>query len=390
MSRRHLSVGVRSVVGLSHSLVVIAALALVMGLVPQANAATAPPPTRPITWLAVGDSYASGMGVLSDKGDTTCARSQYSDAADKTTVNGKAATGSNYQKAWAPAAKDILAATDPGFAVSNFVFSACSSSTRNEFFSPGPSSTGRPQQWNGTTKYDLITMTFGGNDVGVIPAVLKCSGISPSGWKINPDLDKKDPLTWFTKVGCDAKSVLNDQVNWLMTGNSKGPGIEKQSFADFLAQVADQAVNPGGAIVVVGYPDFISDPSFWPSYQKNCVGISRSDATTLRDLARTLNGDLATSVDQLNANKASHKNITFTFVDVNTGQPDYGVALDNPNLYEPTGTSHNLCSANSWIHGIIVNPTVRASFHPTADGYANTAQLVAQRIQQIDWSGLGK
>jgi hypothetical protein len=59
------------------------------------------------------------------------------------------------------------------------------------------------------------------------------------------------------------------------------------------------------------------------------------------------------------------------FVDVNTGQPDgpSHIALDNPDLFEPSGgPRHNLCSSDSRINGVTTIDGTNGSFHPKQQG----------------------
>lgn len=117
----------------------LASLALVVGLAPAAVAGPAAAAAAPVDYVALGDSYAAGVGAQSDGRSGDCRRSDRS-----------------YPARWA-------AAHDPA----SFVSVACSGATTGEVLVKQVRTVAR--------NTDLVTITVGGNDVGFAPVVGICS-----------------------------------------------------------------------------------------------------------------------------------------------------------------------------------------------------------------------
>lgn len=114
----------------------LASLALVAGIAPVAAAA---PAAAPVDYVALGDSYAAGVGAPPDGRSGDCRRSDRS-----------------YPARWA-------AAHDPA----SFASVACSGATTGEVLVRQVRAVSRDT--------DLITLTVGGNDVGFAPVLSICS-----------------------------------------------------------------------------------------------------------------------------------------------------------------------------------------------------------------------
>jgi DNA-binding CsgD family transcriptional regulator len=131
-----------------------AAVAAVVGLSVGASVGTA---RSPRSWLAAGDSYSSGEGLPHATG--SCAR---------------ALPGSGSED-WADVARDRLATALPRLARPRLV--ACTGARSTDFFS---------SQWTPTLgRFDLVTFTFGGNDIGFSQILKQCIGI-PEGLPSDP------------------------------------------------------------------------------------------------------------------------------------------------------------------------------------------------------------
>jgi len=336
-----------------------------------------PPPTRAISWLAAGDSYSSGQGLAYEVG--SCARALPGDA-----VPG--AWGIEAGDALATQNKVKLAAGSPNL-------QACSGAFTSEFFQPQRPN---PAEWApADPPYDLVSFTFGGDDLGFKSVVEACLGLDPGGISSAVGLLstavgrvaalqawKDDPF-----AHCPSNSALRAQIAQLAT-----------PYKAFLEEVAREAVTPGGNIVVLGYPDLVEEPKLWSAIDKDigfCQGIRPADADELRGLAGDLNATIAETVTAVNA---EHINgVALTYVDVNTGNPKENIPYSDPDLFEPnTGARHNLCAAKEWINGITIRigqgtqlPSINSSFHPNQEGNDAMAGLVEQIFPQLDWSHLG-
>jgi hypothetical protein len=168
-----------------------------------------------------------------------------------------------------------------------------------------------------------------------------------------------------------------------------------EHYKPFLNEVANWVVTPGGNIVVLGYPDLIELPKYWPELDQKlglCLGIGTGDATLLRGWAGDLNATIGQAVSGFDAEPASTRhNVTATFVDVNTGAPHSPshIAYDNPNLFEPSsGARHNVCASESWLNGISTIDYGAGSFHSKQQGENAMGALAAEVIRRLDWSHL--
>ena len=344
---------------------------------------TYPPPTRPISWLAAGNSYSSGQGLAYEVGPCAQAREE----------------GQGELGAWGVEAADLLKGKgNLSLEASSPDLVACTSATSANFLSPQGKD---PAQWNASDpRYDLVSFTFGGDNVGFADVVDKCLGLDPAGiisgtsiaWGaalLGPLVGPATALEAWTAdpfVHCQSNAALRGQIRRQLV-----PAYEK-----FLRNVADQAVTPGGNIVVLGYPEFVEDPKLWSTVDKDaglCQGIRPGDAEELRGLAGDLNATIAGAVHSINAEHPN--NVKLTYVDVNTGDPAVGIPYNDQNLFEPsTGARHNLCAAQEWLNGITVQfhgvslPDFHHSFHPNEAGNDAMAALVEQVFPQLDWSHL--
>ena len=368
----------------SVSVIVAMAAALIIGTSPSAagRPQTRLAPPRSVRWLAVGDSYSSGEG-LPDVSEPTCQRADLA--------------GGHTSAAYAVTAHALLdSQTLPVAADSvgrkGFDFEACTGAVTEDLFNDNNGK----KEWdpNNNGRFDLVTFSFGGNNVGFKAILYKCLGISVQGAaagaiSIAGGGFIKPIETWLALVGCPSEKDMRADVDNLTLGGADEHGNPIRPLAQFYQQVAADVVTPGGNVIVVGYPELIEDPQFWPTFNQAvgaCQGIRKRDALAIRGLAGYLNQTIGQAVADANNNPYG---VHFTFVDVNTGQPDHGVQLDDSRLFEPsTGKRHNLCAANPWLNGIVVGGAEKRSrsFHPTQAGYDNEGNLLADRIRTLEWS----
>ncbi len=337
------------------------------------------PPHR-LSWLAAGDSYASGQGLPYASGP--CTRAPYVNSKERGT--------------WAANANHHLGPSVIGI----FTLAACTGAKTSEFFNP---QNGHPAEWTSPDpKYDLVTLGFGGDNLGFASVIMDCLGVSPAG-RVAAEAalahvgGAYEAWVHSPIVHCPSNTKIRNLVKENIGSGTQSP------YGEFLTQVANQAVNPGGNIVVFGYPEIMEDPKFWPLYATTlgmCMGIRPSDAMELRGLAGDLNATIAEDVKAVNA---THPNgVTLTYVDVNTGNPKMGIPYSDPNLFEPnTGARHNLCAAKEWLNGLTLSRTASTSstlvntdvtdthsFHPNQEGNNAMAALFEQVFPKLNWSGL--
>jgi hypothetical protein len=302
--------------------------------------ATTPNATNSITWLAGGDSYSSGEGLPHATGP--CAQ---------TPADTRSA-------AWSVVASEDLVGSDPKIGPPLLV--ACTGATTKDFSSAADSG-GNPEWWPQLGRFDLVSFTFGGDDIGFTSIILHC-----------------------ITIGCPSDKDVRSKIRTLGS-----------SYDTFLRNVALTTVNPGGNILVLGYPDLIELPKYWTKTAKakgSCSGISPSGTNRLRGWAGDLNATIGSSVRKVNSLPADTRNhVHLTFLDVNSGSNTgvVTIARGNSELFEPSkGARHNLCSQSPWINTYSEIDTGSGSFHPKQLGQNAMGALAATVIKHLNWSSL--
>ena len=325
---------------------VFMALAIAWGISMFAQVPAASSQTPLLSWLAAGDSYSSGEGLPHAIGN--CAQAQQGPGSES----------------WPGAAHDILATREPSLA--RPVLVACTGARSDQFFANDAS--GQPEWTPAAGRFALISFTFGGDDVSFPDVLQQCVGLT---------IGRKQPADHGHS--CPKDSTLRARI-----ASKIG-----RPYRDFLTQVANQAAKPGGNIIVLGYPELVELPKFWPVRDKAlgvCARISTADANELRGLAGDLNATIGSDVATVNA--ARPNGVHLTFVDVNSGG-SAGISRSDPNLFEPaTGQRHNLCSAHPWMNGPSTIDKGYGSYHPKQAGHNAMGALAAEVIPHLDWSGL--
>jgi hypothetical protein len=203
-------------------------------------------------------------------------------------------------------------------------FVACSGAKTFNFFNEQGSS---PSQWNASLgPSNIVTFSFGGDDVGfskVMNACFRLNGSICSDGYVRPIIQQLGTI-----------------------------------YPGFLLNVANEAVKPGGYLVVMGYPEIFEKPNLWPHVDRvlhECEGdITESSANLIRGWAGDLNATIGEAVSSVNAMPASQRNhVTLDFVDPVSGNSS--LSKSDANLFEPaSGTRHELCSQGnqSWLNGV--------------------------------------
>ncbi len=327
---------------------------------------SAPFPKSPISWLAAGDSYSSGQGLTYRTGK--CAQGL--------------ATNGNLG-AWPMEAANNLMSDGLKLVNKKPKFVACTGATTDEFFTKNDNA-GYPE-WNPSMgKFDLVTFTFGGDNIGFSNFITYCI----------LDLVGSSVLSLYTYElpHCPSEQATENTIKSQLAG-------PESTYGMFLKKVAKEVVNTGGNIVVLGYPDLIESPNLWSIYQLSlgmCQGIDLFDATEIRTLSSYLNSTIEQTVQEINNENIN--GVHLTFINVNTGNPSQGIPYNDPNLFEPSqGARHNLCSNQEWLNGITAYSehfnfncflVSCVSFHPNQEGNNAMANLFEQVFPSLDWRGL--
>lgn len=285
-------VGLGAVVGL----VVAAAIA---GC--SAEAAQDTEPAAALDYVALGDSAASGPLIPQSTGTPGCLQSD-----------------SNYPH--------VLAGL---IGAASFTDVSCSGA-RSENVTSEPQSTNSgpiPLQIDALSpETDLVTITIGGNDVGLVSTARGCVNFSP----------EPDGSSCADALGAGGTDIIGEAIS------SAAPG-----WGGVLDAIGERA--PNAEIVVVGYGTYVRPGG--------CYGtqpVWARDADYLQASVDAMNDALAAQAEAHGAH----------FVDV-----------------RPVSVGHDACAApdERFLEGVIpANPA--APLHPTAAGMAAFAQVVADSL----------
>jgi lysophospholipase L1-like esterase len=345
-----------------------------------------------LTWLALGDSYSAGEGlenndIAANPGDMTLSNGEFVKAHNCERATGTSTT-QPASRAWSVIARDLLA-NQGKLSFASFSLKACTGAITNEW----------RKQWEeaGSVTSDLITLSMGGNNIGFRDTVMACAGISVEGgidatigdiaaglpgaiavWALNPAL------------GCNTtEDELRHRVDQLVGKDTNAPHTafnSSQTLPDMYREIAQNAVTPGGHVLVLGYPNLLEESGKWTwrlLSGNRCHRIRRADANMFRRVLGYLNEQTALAAQ---AADGKYNGVHFDWLDVSK-------------VYENDTTGHHgLCTGEPWLNGLtfgadgpdagLIGFRIFRSFHPNQLGYAATGQAVADRIAGYDWSTL--
>lgn len=305
-------------------------LVLLVMLTPLTAPAVTPDaaPGRPESWLAAGDSFSAGYGLPGSGGPCT-----------------KAASGS-----WPQRAKARVAWSG------RFDDVSCSGDVTDDLFS----------RWDGTTRYDLVTFSYGGNDIHFREILIACAGLSIIG-------TPTERFDWLsdTLATCPPDAAINALVDTL-----------SGRYQDFLRRVTAM-VEEGGNVIVMGYPAIFEEPHLWNATAKVvglCHAVDADGARRIRGWAGRLNALIGNAVSAVNG----HNKVRFTFINPQDGAGNIAPAGPEA-LWEQPGSPHrhNLCGTDSWMYG-----PFDGQYHPNEAGHDAMSMLAERTIARLDWSGL--
>jgi hypothetical protein len=315
------------------------------------------PPGGPVSWLAAGDSYSSGEGIPgSGMGiEDDCAQSP---------------------RAFGPKAADILRRTR-SWQVTPLAFTACTGAIIADFYTNPNKSHPTQAAWSRQFgapggKFDVITMSFGGNDVTFADILVDC--LLPNSWG--------NAVSGQFLDGCPIKpATLTGYVDDLVAGKSTKdpsvpfvPGKPNAALADFYTSVVNTHLAPGGVLVVVGYPRLFAPSEQWAPWRGGLCGMfPAADADMLGDAAVELEDALKSAVAAANSSMSLGRTIRF---------------VSRVKEFDNNGSSHSLCSSDtSWMNGLGAILTrngefrTEHAFHPNEIGHTVTARDVAGYVE---------
>lgn len=371
-----------------------AAVALLMlsmatlGVAPGGSTSPSSGPPDDLVFVATGDSYSSGEGI---PGTGDCAHSDL---------------------AYGPQVRDGL-----GNKVTTFSFVACTGHLAEDLFNPRPGESDT-SLWDwaglpGVGEADLVTLSFGGNDIGFADVLIDCLP-APDSWMAATSRQataaQSQRSTFgaalgLTNLGCDTTDQdLMQRINtlkdadptdhcrggrhesryrnepWtcslLIRGEPDRENQERGSLAHFYQSIVDNNLTDRGKLFIIGYPSLFAPVSEWPGILKiECAGILRGDAERLSARNEDLNAAIAAAVGMANDDLGYDR---VHFVSTSKAYRD---------------GQHDLCGSRiDWVNGFTpkkgsgLDRPYSGSFHPNDGGHEKTAELVLQAINGSDWS----
>lgn len=312
-------------------------------------------PVEERAWLALGDSYSSGEGIE----DTPASYSETlgKDCRRATGVGTKAT-------AWAAGAYQQVR-QDLGLTRIDFV--ACTGNITDDAQSQIVEAR---KQAGGREEWDLVTFSFGGNNIRFSEIIKGCLRPEKKSWR-------------EFSFGCQ---VTEDQVRRRIDMLLGRITIEPSEFAGsmVLPQLFDRVsrhVAPGGDVVITGYPNLIEEVDRWSTLRRKvkiCSGILARDVAMLRSAGSYLNEQIGRAIaDAYRRHQA--KGIRFHFVDIAKNPYELD---DNPD------NRHANCTRDPWLNGIEYDNHqpgrwfyIDRSFHPHQKGHTNTARVIAEFLR---------
>ena len=345
-----------------------------------AGTAGAVAPPGEVSWVSAGDSYSSGEGVAGNRG--ACAQSD---------------------QAYGPVAADLE--REAGWNIAAEAFTACTGHLAEDLFNRRPGlSNDALWDWGlqqgALDKVDLLTFSFGGNDVGFADLLIDCLPLPDSFAQAVGALLTSDTLDL---TGCDTpEDEVEARIDALLDpprrnceggrhpdrraggdvyrcdlliddrGNTDPNDDLRGSLVDFYLYLAREHLTETGHIVVVGYPNLFAPVAEWPGWLPiECQGVRRGDTERIGRLAARLDDTLITAVRRANRGLGRDQ-IHF---------------LPRSLVYRDGG--HELGgSGEDWLNGLSVSRGdgsfhAETSFHPNAAGHAATAQALVRLLEPV-------
>ncbi|HMG45210.1 MAG TPA: GDSL-type esterase/lipase family protein [Acidimicrobiales bacterium] len=314
--------------------------ALLVATLPSAGTAQEPAAEPPV-WVALGDSYSSGEGIAEAAGE--CQR----------------ASGGGSGSAWAAVAYEELWGAEAR--AENQALVACTGHKSHQ----APSQLDEATARLGGRRPDVISFSFGGNDIGFSPILQEC---------LLDNVTLGVPFTDIDDHGCAiTEEEIRDRIDMLAGRRSIGDGYYgRWQLPQLYDEMAD-AVQPGGHVFVLGYPQMFEEVDRWPWVNRyvwqSCEWIGRKHIEKIRNSGARLNDAVEGAVDDA---AARHPDVEFHYLDV-------------ADVYENDDSRHGLCTDDPWLNGLQVSQDgsfrVERSYHPNQDGHTATGQALAALIE---------
>ncbi|MBO3129877.1 SGNH/GDSL hydrolase family protein [Dermatophilus congolensis] len=358
-----------------------------------APTASAKPTNGEPTWAALGDSISSGYGITSVS-PTPSAWGAQCGRADGATSN---------EAAMPVIAQKQLASSGISY---RQAFTACAGATTDDWAIQlaeayrqlgvkinTPIEPGTPTRNSALVKeldaiaasgnrFDLITMTFGANNAALGALGELCMDTK----NVQGEALDWDSPGWGS---CDVPPEQATKIlDTLTQGNASvplpagqvplwSPNPDQGEVEPLLSALA-RFVKPGGRILIMGYPQIITDPNHSSLAQRwnkipglyatagSCNGMPPESMKRVRETITELNTGIQKSAEKAQT-ALSHNGVTIGYVDMNT-------ALG----FESAGAFHGVCSQDPWVNDPF---TQYGPLHPNAQGHGQAGKALAELLR---------
>jgi len=361
-----------------------------------------------LRWASLGDSYAAGEGLEHPSRDDIPVY-----GSDER-VTGSGQTSHRCQRAlvrdddqYPSSAWGAQVAWDRA---GPFAFVACTGAITDDLF-PAPAGrlqAGQREQamfFSGRQRFDVVTLSFGGNNIGFADIITGCTGFSAEGagaaaagggvvapagavatWAVVPwvgctmSVDEMrariDALANPASLdgALPACNDLGDDTSTAVHWDDDGLAYGRITLPELYDVIGRCMAAPGGTVVVMGYPQLVEESGRWGRLEGNrCHRIRRADAGKLREAAAHLNYRIRQAVEHADATTPAR----FVFVDPNHFWEGGSLDLSEPTREERENPAnrHALCGGGEdWLNGLTVGVEGDGawrrlrSFHPNQRG----------------------
>ena len=342
-------------------------------------------PDREIGWFATGDSYSAGVGLLDAESD--CVRSE---------------------NAHAPLVRDQL--RQVGWTIAPWTFTPCLGYLVGNLYNETSTDVdGQQKGWrqegslwdeameqleaqgrNEDTPFDLITLSFGGNDIGFGDVIAGC--VALSNWSVRCKVAFEELAQRVDNLAKSDEDLIAESGDEIEHHPGRFVIDEAEnktgSLADFYSYIYERHLaETDGHLLITGYPRLFADSQDWNLdwYDvRRCSGIHRDDADMLNSIAVRLNTTIRTQVREADAgrNRIHYMPTLAPFID-NTlcGDNDPWVNA----LWDATHACREEEESPWWLPDDEC-VSWEMAFHPNVAGYSKKADLLVELLTGLPWA----
>lgn len=359
-------------------------------------------PIRPVLktlkWHSAGDSYSSGTGVEPYHDNRHgCRRSHwaYGQVAARKLLDDHDWLIGSHQ-----GAEDITAhRADETDHHTEIAFSACHGRMIEHFFeSHRHDGAWQDSLWpSNSERVDILTMSFGGNDVGFSDIFTELGECADVIYKVFFSVVPEECTEFYPPTEDNVVIAIGNRMNHLLHPPETNCAFPRHSYDlpkryrcdldikdgerggldDFYLRVAEDLLTDDGILYVVGYPQFVADYDDW---LVECQVLAELFDELIRRLSRVLSFNpgeyIASVVSQLTVKLNDTITAAIRLANLRLSGDRSIKYLDVHSLYRD-GSHENCGTGELWMHGIASDGT---ALHPNTAGHKATGEALADLI----------